>query len=97
MCRRYRDIPAGKQPELDDADIFHDKRGLRRPHHAHGDIGLLAQQILVAVAEMNLEPQFGVTLAKRLQHGGQHFGADDFTGSERTVPAPQPDRAPTRG
>ena len=48
------------------------------PAHAHGDIGVAARQIGVAVGDGQLHHDPGVTLMKLGQYGGQNLDADAF-------------------
>ena len=59
------------------ADLARDEIALDRTHHAHRDVGLAHQQILVAVRKREFERDCAVARAGARKYRGQHLRADD--------------------
>src|ERR1700674_3378138 len=53
-----------------------DQELLSRTHHANGDIGLSADQILNAVRECEFNSEIGMSITQARDDGGQDFNAN---------------------
>ena len=63
------------------------KGGLGRPGHPHGDVGLPAQQILLAIRQHQFDDDVRMAFAEGGDQGRQHLGADDLAGGQPDHPA----------
>ena len=70
-------IAMGVKPDARRADAPRHQTALRRPHHAHGDVGVAARQILGAVGERELDGDARMLGMKGGEDRRQHFAADD--------------------
>ena len=57
-------VRVGVEPDARDADQPRHQRPLGRPHHAHRDVGVAAQQVLVAVGDRELQRDARMHLPK---------------------------------
>ncbi|XXX79033.1 hypothetical protein WMF30_09680 [Sorangium sp. So ce134] len=68
----------GEEAELDAPGAAPHQAGLRRLRHAHGDIGVAAQEILGAIRGDELDLKARMSNAERGEHRGKHLGANDL-------------------
>ena len=76
--------------DLDLAELLRDQRALRRPHHAHRDVGLATQQVRQRVRRHQLDLDARLLALQAHQHGGQqpdggHVAGADAHGTGRQV------------
>ena len=77
--RNVRDSRVGEEADAGLADAPRDQRALGRADHAHRDVGVAAQKILVAIGQREFDRRRrGLAARERREHRGQHFAADDL-------------------
>ena len=66
-------VAMGVEPDARGADAPRKRRALRRPHHAHGDVGVAPREILVAVGERKLDRDAGMRGMERGEDRREHL------------------------
>jgi hypothetical protein len=94
--RRLREVrPVRRGDDVDVAELLRDQRRLRRPHHAHRDVGLAAEQIGELVRRDQLDLDLGCARCNRARTAGSSQVAATWLVVTRTTPR-DGERAPAR-
>ena len=72
----------GEEAEPHRADPPGGQRALGGPRHAHGDVGVAAQQVLLPVGQRQLDGDLRIGFVEAGQDRRQHLDADDVAGGE---------------
>ena len=70
-------VTMGVEGDARGADAPREEAALRRPHHAHRDVGVAARQILVPVGGRELNSDAGMLGTESGEDRRQHLAADD--------------------
>ena len=70
------------EAERDRRELFRNKRALRGREHAHGDIGVAAQQVVGGIARDDLDDELRMLATQRGKNRREVLDGDDLAGAE---------------